>query len=154
MTASLQLGQLGQKIIHPQPNIYPQIAPSERLQAARLRLEQISASLGPTDAIDSLAVVEQAFGSEGWGNPQASFGYLDLEEAIRQAVEERNLHKKNGLISRSTQIYISNSKTNTDQVSSPYPRIDAIGNFANLNDHHGVIEAKLSPSAISPNPLI
>ena len=128
--------QLGQKIIHPQPNIYPQIDPSERLQAARLRLEQISASLGPTDAIDSLAVVEQAFGSEGWGNPQASFGYLDLEEAISQAVEERNLHKKNGLISRSTQIYISNSKTNTDQVSSPYPRIDAIGNFANLNDHH------------------
>ena len=126
----------GQKIIHPQPNFYPSLEPSERLQSARLRLEQISESLGPTDTIDRLSVAEQAFGSDGWGNPQASFGYLDLEKAIKQAVEDKHIYKKNGLISRSTQIYINSSKPNTHQVYSPYPRIDAVGNFANNTDHH------------------
>ena len=128
--------QMGLGISHPLPGLsqIPETAP--RLTAAKAALEHLTSSLGLTDSMDILSLIQQIFGNDGWGNPKQSFGYCDLARAITEATADGHIYNNNGQLSRSAQIAISPSQTLTKTQVTPYPYVDAVGQFTQAIAHN------------------
>ncbi|EKU96867.1 conjugative relaxase domain protein, TrwC/TraI family [Leptolyngbya sp. PCC 7375] len=122
--------QMGLGIEHPQPHLSQTSDAAHRLDAAKTALEHLTQSLGLTETLDTLTLIQQVFGDDGWGNPDQPFGYRDLAQAITDAKADGHLYEQNGHLCRSAHIPISAPNQPTQTLITPYPYTDAVGQFA------------------------
>ncbi|MEM9267244.1 MAG: MobF family relaxase, partial [Cyanobacteria bacterium P01_F01_bin.13] len=83
--------EMGLEINHPVPGVSKVPEASTRVAAAKDALDHLTRSLSLTDSIDTLSLIQQVFGNDGWGNPEQLFGYQDLAQAITEATDEGHL---------------------------------------------------------------
>ncbi|MEM6255055.1 MAG: MobF family relaxase [Cyanobacteria bacterium P01_D01_bin.156] len=128
--------RMGFGVNHPVPGVSKVPDVCDRIAAARDALEHLTGSLGLTDSVDTLTLIQTVFGDDGWGNLEHSFGYQDLAQAITEATEEGHLYSNNGQLSRSAKSAISTSQKLTEVQTTPYPYIDAVGQFTQAIAHN------------------
>ncbi|MEL6334440.1 MAG: hypothetical protein AAFQ76_17830 [Cyanobacteria bacterium J06626_26] len=93
-------------------------------------------SLGLTETLDTLTLIQQVFGDDGWGNPDQPFSYHDLAQAITDAKADGHLYEQNGHLCRSAHIPIKTPNQLTQTLMTPYPQTDAVGQFSHAIAHN------------------
>ncbi|MEO0868377.1 MAG: MobF family relaxase [Cyanobacteria bacterium J06642_11] len=138
--------RMGFDVQHPVPGL-PQVPnKQDRIAAARAALEHLTQSLGLTESLETLTLIQQVFGNDGWGNPDQPFGYQDLAHAIADATDNGHLYNNNGQLSRSSQIAMPLSQAPTTIQVTPSPDSDAVEHFtqAIANNKQAVLMAPVN----------